>query len=121
MAGPPGRPGLGYVGGGRAAPDKGARETCPPGRRWRRMRRGGGAWGCPRGGRGACGAGRGARRGGARRGARPGGEEAGRPEEGAGDRGWRAGQRAVRETRAAFRKGAAIWLNLPEEQANLED
>lgn len=85
------------------------------------MRRGGGAWGVPSGGRGASGAGRGAGRGEAGGAERPGRGQAGRPEEGAGDRGWRAGQRAVRETRAAFRKGAAIWLNLPEEQANLED
>ena len=45
----------------------------------------------------------------------------GRPEESAGDRGWSAGESAVRETRRSFRKGRAIWLNLPEEQANLED
>ena len=45
----------------------------------------------------------------------------GRPEESAGDRGWRAGQGAVREERARGGERSAIWLNLPEEQANLED
>ena len=45
----------------------------------------------------------------------------GRPEERAGDRGWSAGESAVRETEVSPGKGGAIWLNLPEEQANLED
>ena len=45
----------------------------------------------------------------------------GRPEESAGDRGWSAGESAVRETEVSPGKGGAIWLNLPEEQANLED
>lgn len=52
---------------------------------------------------------------------RPGGRGSGRPEESAGDRGWRAGQGAVREERARGGERSAIWLNLPEEQANLED
>ena len=54
-------------------------------------------------------------------GGRPGGRGSGRPEESAGDRGWRAGQGAVREERARGGERSAIWLNLPEEQANLED
>lgn len=78
-------------------------------------------WGCPVcAGGGECGERRGLR-GRARVGARAGRGRAGRPEEGAGARGWSAGQGAVRETGARVRRGGAIWLNLPEEQANLED
>ena len=39
----------------------------------------------------------------------------------AGDRGWSDGDIAARETTPLDRQLGAIWLNLPEEQADLKD
>ena len=45
----------------------------------------------------------------------------GAPEKSAGDRGWSAGDQAARETTHPCFTQWAIWLNLPEEQADLKD
>ena len=42
-------------------------------------------------------------------------------ENGAGDRGWSDSNLAARETTPLDRQLRAIWLNLPEEQADLKD